>query len=156
MVNALTAEQADVWERSRRMSVQLSGRLSRELARATGLSEADYEILTALAGTAGASVRALTLRCGLEWEKSRLSHQLRRMERRGLIVRGDSPDDGRGATVAITAAGLEAVARARQCHEEAVRRYLADAVTPRQLAALAEIAEAVLNPLTDGEPAAHA
>ena len=147
MVNPLTDDQAAAWESYRRMSVQLSGRLSRELARETGLSEADYEILTALAGAPHESVRALTLRCGLEWEKSRLSHQLRRMERRGLITRGDSPEDGRGATVAITGAGLSAVTDARRCHEQAVRRYLADALSPAQLAGLKEIAEVVLRTL---------
>ena len=148
MVNPLTEGQAIAWEAYRRMSVQLSGRLGRELARETGLSEADYEILTALAGTPHESIRALTLRCGLEWEKSRLSHQLRRMERRGLITRGESIEDSRGATVTITDAGLAAVTNARRCHDEAVRRYLADALTPAQLAGLKEISEVVLRTLS--------
>lgn len=146
MVNPLTQ---DAWDAYRRMSVRLSGRLSRELARETGLSEADYEILTALADTPHESVRALTLRCGLEWEKSRLSHQLRRMERRGLITRGDSAEDSRAATVTITPAGLAAATTARVHHDEAVRRHVAEALTPAQLAALREIAEAILKTLPD-------
>lgn len=132
------------WASYQRMRVRLSGRLNRELAEKTGLSEADYDILTALTESPDDSVRALALRCGLEWEKSRLSHQLRRMEERGLVVREDCVEDNRGTVVRVTELGRRLAADARQHYEDAVRRYVADVLTPEQLEALGRIAETVL------------
>ena len=92
----LSDPQAAAWSSYQRMRARLSGQLNRELARKTGLSEADFEILAALTESPDQPVRALALRCGLEWEKSRLSHQLRRMEARGLVVREQCSEDNRG------------------------------------------------------------
>jgi DNA-binding MarR family transcriptional regulator len=147
----LTPQQEIVWARYQRMRARLSERLNRELARETGLSEADFEILCALTGTADPSVRALALRCGLEWEKSRLSHQLRRMEQRGLVAREHCDEDNRGATIRVTDAGRRLAGEARVVHDRAVRRYVSDVLTAEQFAALGEIADAVLAGL--GEPA---
>ena len=143
--NALTETERTAWASYQRMRVQLAGRIHRELARATGLSEADYEILSALTEAEQESVRVLALRCGLEWEKSRLSHQLRRMEERGLVTREECVEDNRGAVVRVTEAGRKAAAEARQHYEQAVRRYVTDVLTPEQLAALEDIAETVLS-----------
>ena len=126
------------------MRVRLAGRLNRELARETGLSEADFEILAHLADAPGESLRALALRCGLEWEKSRLSHQLRRMEQRGLIVREACVEDNRGAVVRVTEEGRRLAEEARVVHERAVQSYVFDALTSEQAAALGEIADTIL------------
>lgn len=140
----LTDRQAETWARYQRMRVRLAGRLNRELAHATGLSEADFEILAALIEAPDASMRALSLRCGLDWEKSRLSHQVRRMEKRGLVVREPCAEDSRSAVVRVTAAGRRHAEAARACYERAVREHVVDALTPRQLEALGAIADAVL------------
>lgn len=150
MTSALTDHQAAAWASYQRMRVQLAGRLNRELARAVGLSEADFEILAALADSSADPVRALALRCGLDWEKSRLSHQLRRMEERGLVRREPCAEDSRGAVVRVTDAGRQLAAQARSVHEEAVRRYVCDVLTSEQLDALGEIAQAILAHLDEG------
>ncbi|MBX6762573.1 MAG: MarR family transcriptional regulator [Rubrobacteraceae bacterium] len=126
------------------MSVRLGERIGRELARGAGLSEAEFEILEALVEAGEEPVRALALRCGLEWEKSRLSHQLRRMERRGLVVREECPEDRRGAVVRVTEVGRSLARRARERYELVVRRYVVEALTEEQLEALGDIAESVL------------
>lgn len=141
--------QRAAWASYQRMRVRLAARLNRDLARATGLSEADYEILAALAGTPHESVRALALRCGLEWEKSRLSHQLRRMEQRGLVVREKCRDDSRGADVRLTESGRRLAAEARAAYERAIRRHVVDVLSPDQLAALGEVSEVLLAPLAE-------
>ncbi len=148
--DALNEQQRTAWARYQRMRVRLSGRLNRELAAATGLSEADYEILGALAERPDESVRALALRCGLEWEKSRLSHQLRRMEERGLLVREACREDNRGSVVRLTDTGRTLAADARDAYEAAVARHVVAALTPEQMEALGEIAEALLAPLAEG------
>src|SRR3954470_16116128 len=112
------------WTNYQRMRVRLTERVNRELAQNTGLSEADFEILSALIESPNESVRALALRCGLEWEKSRLSHQLRRMEMRGLVIREDCAEDNRGSFIRVTEAGRSLAAAAMEHYEQALRRYV--------------------------------
>lgn len=140
------------WESYRRMRPRLTGRLNRALFQETGLSEADFEVLSALAESQTESVRAMELRCGLEWEKSRLSHQLRRMESRGLLARNECPEDNRGSVIAITSLGSEVVGNARRVHEEAVRRLVIARLTPEQLRQLGLIAELILEGLAEPHP----
>lgn len=140
----LSASQAAAWASYQRMRVHLAGQINRELAHKTGLSEADFEILSALSDSSDESVRAIALRCGLEWEKSRLSHQLRRMEARGLITREECVEDNRGSVIRITDAGRKLVTEAQLHYEQAVQRYVIDALTPEQIEALGTIAETVL------------
>src|SRR5260370_36653441 len=101
----LSDRQQAAWANYQRMRVRLTERINRELAQKAGLSEADFEILSALIESPNESVRALALRCGLEWEKSRLSHQLRRREERGLITRLECAEDNRGSVSRVTEAG---------------------------------------------------
>jgi len=145
----LTQRQAAAWASYQRMRTRLTGRLNRELAHTTRLSEADFEILVALTESPDESVRALALRCGLEWEKSRLSHQLRRMEARGLVTREDCVEDNRGSVVRVTEAGRKLAAEARYHYEQAVRRYVTDVLTADQMEALSTIAETVLTQLEE-------
>ena len=100
------------WQQYQRMRARLAALMSRELTQQTGLSESDFEVLCALAESSATSVRAMELRCGLEWEKSRLSHQLRRMQQRGLVDRAGCDDDGRASMVQITAVGRDVLGRA--------------------------------------------
>ncbi len=132
------------------MRVQLAARLNQELARETGLSEADFEILCALIDSPGESARAIALRCGLEWEKSRLSHQLRRMEERGLVSRHMCAEDNRSLVIRVTDSGRELARDARRIHDQAVQRHVGDVLTRDQLQALGDISEAILASL--GEP----
>lgn len=134
------------WLAYQRMRTQLNGTITRELSRHTGLSEADYDILLFLTEQTGneadGSVRSVAVRCGLEWEKSRLSHQLRRMEERGLITKAP------GALIRVTDRGREQIAAARECHDAAVRRYFGDLLSPEELAMLTAVAERVVSRLT--------
>lgn len=143
-MHELSDRQAASWASYQRMRTRLAGRINRELVRTTGLSEADFEILVALTASANESVRALALRCGLEWEKSRLSHQLCRMAARGLVTREECAEDNRGSVIRVTDTGRKRVAEAKRYYEQAVRRYVTEALTADQLDALGAIAETVL------------
>lgn len=78
------------------MAAQLQAQLNRELQAHSGVSLADFEVLVALTDRPDVQVRVRELAEALQWEKSRLSHHLARMERRGLIEREHCPDDARG------------------------------------------------------------
>src|SRR5260221_9440623 len=147
----LSDTQLGAWANYQRMRVRLTERINRELAQKAGLSEVDFEILSALIESPNESVRALALRCGLEWEKSRLSHQLRRMEERGLITRQECAEDNRGSVIRVTGVGRKLATEAKVYCEQAVRQYVVDVLTAEQLQALGTIAETILLQLEESD-----
>lgn len=151
-------EQA-VWRGLLQMNQQLLARLNRNLIVESGVSDGDYAILVALSEAPEHRLRAFELARSLLWEKSRLSHQLTRMERRGLVRREECPTDARGAFVVITEEGRTMIEAAAPRHVEHVRRWFIDALSPQQLDALADVVSTVLNGLeadSDGCPEAIA
>jgi DNA-binding MarR family transcriptional regulator len=92
----------------------------------------------------GGRVRAFELANDLQWEKSRLSHHLARMEKRGLLTRDGCTEDGRGQVVVVTPAGRRALEGAAPAHVAAVRELFLDALTPDQVEALAAISDAAM------------
>lgn len=128
----------EAWRWYSTVHARLMRQLARDLGRETGLSEADYQILDALLDMPGCRARALELRCTLQWEKSRLSRQLARMEDRGLLERTPCPVDARGMDIILTAAGREAAAQARQVREASVQALVFDTLEPEQIAGLME------------------
>lgn len=139
------------WRAFLNMHTQLTARLNRELQDGAGLSNADYVVLVWLSEYPDGPVRMLELARGLQWEKSRLSHQLRRMTARGLIERSNCSEDRRGAFIALTPAGRDTLEAAAPIHVAGVRRYLFDALDPSQVDVLHEISQGTLDRLSQGE-----
>ena len=92
-------------------------------------------------------VRVSGLAAALGWERSRLSHHVTRMERRGLVAREECDDDGRGAFVVLTPAGRAAIERAAPGHVRTVRSLVFDALAPAEVDALGDALAAVLDRL---------
>ncbi|GIF73751.1 MarR family winged helix-turn-helix transcriptional regulator [Asanoa siamensis] len=147
----LTPREERAWDGYRRMQGLLSSQLNRQLMADTGLSDADFAILSALLGAPRHRLRGLALRCEVQWEKSRLSHHLGRMQTRGLVVREECVEDSRGAVFQLTPEGKAAVEAATGDRVAAVRTYLLDLLTPEQLDALTEISGAVLARLAEDD-----
>jgi DNA-binding MarR family transcriptional regulator len=97
-------------------------------------------ILLALSEAAGERLRSSQLAEAVAWERSRLSHHLGRMERRGLIRREECLADSRGAEVVLTTDGAAAFHHATVPHLRAVRELFVDAFAPDQLDTIASIA----------------
>jgi DNA-binding MarR family transcriptional regulator len=150
----LDERQQRAWRGYLAMQARLQARLNRQLQADSGMSLADFDVLVALTDRPGVRMRVLELAEALQWEKSRLSHHLARMERRGLIQRQDCPDDARGAFVALTDEGRRAIERAAPAHVETVRTLVFDGLEPDQIDTLADIAEVVLNRIETGRPSA--
>ncbi|MGW1030409.1 MarR family winged helix-turn-helix transcriptional regulator [Streptomyces sp. NPDC002577] len=143
----LSAEENHAWRTYLRARRLLGARLNQQLLRDWGLSEPEYEILVVLSEHPDRRMSSLELRCRLLWEKSRLSHQLRRMELRRMISREPNPEDARSAVVSLTAEGLRAIEQAAPSHVANVREYFIDLLSPQELALLTEISERVLGQL---------
>jgi DNA-binding MarR family transcriptional regulator len=103
---------------------QLTAAVEHGLRESAGVSLPEFDILSALSASQERRARAGELGHMLAWEKSRISHQVGRMERKGLIERVSCDDDLRGTWVALTDAGADAIAAALPAYEEAVREKL--------------------------------
>ncbi|MER8072254.1 MarR family transcriptional regulator [Streptomyces sp. NPDC094034] len=141
----LDPEQKAAWDSFIRMQETLIGRLSRLVQADSGMSASDYLVLVGLTERGNGRMRFLDLAKIVEWEKSRMSHQVTRMAKRGLVAREECPDDGRGAFIVATPAGYEAIREAAPQHVEHVRRLFIDALTPNQLSTLGRISQRVLD-----------
>ncbi len=142
------------WSRLQVVYGHLAGEINRALYRETGLSEADAAVLIALLETPEAQLHFSELRCGLSWEKSRLSHQLRRMEARGLIERVVCQDEARSPFIRLTTTGETQANAARQVLGETIRQFLEGALTGERLAQLDAIVSTVVTHL-ETNPAPH-
>ncbi|MFD7438810.1 MarR family winged helix-turn-helix transcriptional regulator [Streptomyces sp. NPDC059861] len=140
----LTEREQRAWQGFLTMREEVTRRLNRRLLLDSGLSEPEYAILATLSEDAEGHLRIFELRERLMWEKTRLTHQLSRMIKRGLVERQPCTDDPRGAYVALTAKGRENIQGAAPLHVAYVRRSFIDALSPVQLDALATISETVL------------
>jgi len=135
------------WLGYRRMKALLDLRISRDLASDSGLSDADYDVLSNLSEAPEHRLRVNELADHLLWSKSRLSHQLTRMEERGLVGREQVPDDGRGSRIALTSRGWKTIQSAAPLHVESVRRQFIDLLSPEQIRVLGEIGTVVVGHL---------
>ena len=131
----------------------LSGRLAARLQSESSLSPGDYQVLLALSEADGRRMRSSELAALIGWERSRLSHHLGRMEKRGLIGRDPCAADGRGAEVVLTRHGSDCFRRATIPHLRAVRELFLDALSPEQLAAADDIARTLRRHLDQGRSA---
>ncbi|MCZ2264518.1 MarR family winged helix-turn-helix transcriptional regulator [Isoptericola sp. QY 916] len=143
-----TSDQLRTWREFVETMDALRSRLSARLQAESGLSSSDYAVLLALHDAQGHCLRSSALADAVGWERSRLSHQVGRMERRGLVARQGS----RAAGVALTDDGAATFRRASVAHLRVVRQLFVDALTDDQLAAAGEIAVALRAALDRPEP----
>ena len=144
--NWLSPREDRAWRAYMHAHHQLDVHLNRGLQE-SGLSGADYEVLAVLSGHDGDRMPARELCNTLGWEKSRVSHQVRRMQKDGLIGREPNPDDARSTMVCLLPAGRAAIEKAAPRHVEDVRRNFIDLLTPAELDMLAALNERVLHHL---------
>jgi len=113
------------------MHEDVLGRVDRDIAQAIGLSGPEFGVLSRLAACGKEGMRQQALAHLMGWDKSRLSHQLTRMQRRALIER--HPSDGSAVLVVLTKHGREKLDAARPVHAESVRRNLLSRLTQEQI-----------------------
>jgi DNA-binding MarR family transcriptional regulator len=132
----LDAEQQWLWRQWIAASTLLPDRLSRDLYQAHGISLADYEILVRLSESPQRRVRMSELADKTLSSRSRLSHQIDRMEKAGLVTREMCTEDRRGQWCVLTDVGWDLLVAAAPDHVESVRRHLVDVLSPEQFTAL--------------------
>ncbi|GAA0609381.1 winged helix-turn-helix transcriptional regulator [Kribbella sandramycini] len=140
----LNAREARLWQAWRDTQRELNRVLEARLIANSGLSGADYALLHPLSSSADGVLRTRDLGRSVGWERSRLSHQVSRMEKRGLVSREECADDARGSMVRLTELGRKAVEAAAPDHVEAARAYFFDHLSPAEVGELTAVLERVL------------
>ncbi|KPG88423.1 MarR family winged helix-turn-helix transcriptional regulator [Frigoribacterium sp. RIT-PI-h] len=126
MADELTDEEWVVWDSFYAMRRRLDRALELRLQSDSGVSAPEYEILVGLGRSSDRRSRVRDIAEQIGWEKSRVSHQVTRMGRRGLGRRAECASDARGTWVELTPDGRRAMLAATRGHTAAIKRCFAD------------------------------
>ncbi|RDI48519.1 MarR family winged helix-turn-helix transcriptional regulator [Nocardia mexicana] len=144
----LSSAQQRAWRAYMDGGQRLLAELNRQLQRDSDLSLAEYRILVLLSEAQGRSLRMSDLADGVLSSRSRLTHQIRRMEEQGMVRRTSAEEDGRGVRAHLTEEGMRRLRAAAPGHVNAVRRDFVDLLTPEQLAVIGDVFESVDKEIT--------
>ena len=145
----LSALQYKAWRSFHLIRTRLLRHLVSRLNKHSGLTEAEYIILIALFESEKAVLRPKELSLVLGWEISRLSHQITRMEKSGLVKREVDKNDSRRYQIKISALGKQIIQKAFPLQEKEVKHCFGDVLSDHQLASLIEISEAICKHLDE-------
>lgn len=138
----LTADELAAWRGFVEMHHLVERHLGAHLQREFGLSNADFEVLVNLSEAPDGRMRAVQLGQATRWEKSRLSHQLTRMEKRGLVRRDTT--GRRYPEIVLTADGHAAIAACAPANAARVREFFVDVLGPADLASMTRMSRDVI------------
>lgn len=154
-VRWLSVEEQHSWRGWLAAHTLLREALDREIKADHGISLADYEILVRLSEAPDRSVRMSELAEKALSSRSRLSHQVARMEADGLVERLECVSDRRGTLCRLTETGWQLLVRAAPSHVASVREHLVDVLGPAEFstvgAACHKVAAQIIASRTLGE-----
>jgi DNA-binding MarR family transcriptional regulator len=133
-----TADELRAWRAFVETSEATKHAIATRLQSESGLSPGDYAVMVALSDAPDRRLRSSRLAERVSWERSRLSHHLGRMERRGLITRQPADGDSRGAEVVLTEEGAHLYRRASAPHMHAIHDTFVAPLTAEQVALIEE------------------
>src|SRR5580658_3204932 len=139
----LDGDQQRAWLAYIRVQLRLAYEMNRQLVADSGMSLPDYDVLTALSVVDGGRMPITVLAAQIGWERSRVSHHVRRMSARGLVTCGLSAADRRVTEVTMTGHGRQALQDAAPGHVDLVRRLFFGGLPEGQMGPLAESLESV-------------
>ena len=116
----LDGDQQRAWLAYIRVELRPAYEMNRQLLADSGMSLPDYDVLTGLSVAEGGRMPITVLAAQIGWERSRVSHHVRRMSARGLVTCGLSAADRRVTEVTLTARGWQAQQEAAPGHVDLV------------------------------------
>jgi DNA-binding MarR family transcriptional regulator len=144
-VSRIGESEWDVWRSFYAMRRRLDHALEVQLQRDSGISRPDFEILIALFNAPDRRLRVRELISTIGWEKSRVSHQVTRMEKRGLVTKFECDSDRRGSWVELTSTGRKVILGAMREHSDTIKRYFFDALSPDELAVIGTASASIIS-----------
>src|ERR1700758_4677828 len=145
----LTPGQQRAWLAYMRVQLRLTYEMNRQLQADSSLSLPDYDVLNALRYAPGGRMRITALAARIGWERSRLSHHVRRLQNRGLAECRPAPADRRATEVALTDQGWDEITRASSGHIALVRRLFSDGLPDELIEPLTVGLESVYENIID-------
>lgn len=131
--------QRRAWRPYIEASLLLETRLDEDLRTAAGMSLMEYHVLLVLSESPAHRLRMGELAERMVFSPSRLTYQIKTMERRGWVLRQPSPEDKRVNHAVLTATGLETLRAADDHHIDTVQRVFTDHLDERELHVLADV-----------------
>ena len=138
--NELNDDEMQIWNMWKGSFKRIFGRVVKDMSDQTGLSEGDFGILDRLAQLGDGQMRQQELADSMGWDKTRLSHHLTRMEKRGLVLRKPL-DTERGVQVLITSAGHSALNETLPIVSKAIRTHFLNHLTDHDIESITKLAE---------------
>ncbi len=145
----LSEAETAAWYAYMKVHLRLDYEMNRQLRADSGLSLADYHVLVALTSDSAGRMRVTDLAIRIGWERSRLSHHLKRMRDRGLVETGTAAEDRRVTEVALSQAGWASLRQAAPDHVGFVREAVLGALEPGELAQLTTLLDRVYDRLVE-------
>ncbi|WP_329174548.1 MarR family winged helix-turn-helix transcriptional regulator [Streptomyces sp. NBC_01477] len=133
----LTEEEQRAWRIHLDVSRLLMYQLERDL-QPFGLTNNDYEILVNLSEAEDRRMRMSDLAKSTLQSKSRLSHQITRMEAAGFVRRENCESDRRGLYAVLTEQGWDTMRQVAPRHVASVRAHFIDLIPTQGLTAYRE------------------
>jgi DNA-binding MarR family transcriptional regulator len=140
----LSADEQRTWRIHLEVSKLLTYQLERDL-QPFGLTFNDYEILVNLSESPERRMRMTDLARATLQSKSRLSHQISRMETAGLVRRENCESDRRGLFTVLTEEGWDTMRKVAPHHVASVREHFIDLLPAEDQEALRR----ALDPVAD-------
>lgn len=122
----LDDEEQQLWRLILAGFTKISRTIDDRLQAGGDISSPEFSVLVALSEAQGRTLRLRELCEELGWDRSRASHQVTRMKKRGLLTKRKCPGDARGVLVSLTDEGMSHLEEAVPDHVETVRRLIFD------------------------------
>jgi DNA-binding MarR family transcriptional regulator len=155
LLNRLVADELptgsglEAWDSFLRAHATLMRRLQIDLAQATGLALADFDVLAQLA-RAGGELRMTDLAARALISQSGMTRRVARLVEEGLVRRANADADGRGVVVALTDAGIARLTETAPIHLRGVSELFLAHLDDQELAVLKKALDKVAVDCTFG------
>lgn len=143
----LSTDQQQIWRAFLGGTTVLTDRLDRDLRTQHGLSMPEYEILVRLSEAPDRAIRMAELANAVSHSRSRITHTIARLEREGIVLRGQCSDDGRGVSAVLTDHGFSILEEAAHTHVRGVHEYLIKNASAEDLEAVGRVMTTVVEEL---------
>ncbi|WP_191089657.1 MarR family winged helix-turn-helix transcriptional regulator [Nesterenkonia ebinurensis] len=129
----------ELWLAWKRVNEVVKGRILADMLQHGSLTEPEFTVLAHIDDARG-TIRQNALAAAAGWDRTRLSHLLKRMEDRGYLSRTKLRN---GVEVTLLPAGREAFESLHQPLASAVREHFTSRLDPDQRAAIGSLTKAL-------------
>ena len=143
-VRWLSPDQLSSWLAVVRLMTWLPWSIDQQLRRDSKLAMVEYQVLAMLSLSPEWTMRMSSLAEVTNASLSRLSHVMKRLEKRALVYREPDPSDGRFTNAVLTEKGFDAISAAAPGHVAHVRSIVVDVLTREQLRLMGRASERIV------------